>query len=125
MIRTAALVLSAATMTYMAPSAAFAQDAPPTYQADPSVYKVIFDDQDFRVIKATWKAGQTDKPHSHPVPSIVYFLTDCSIKLKSADGKTRDVKNKAGQAGAVPIEHSHTATNLTHHTCQALFVERK
>jgi len=125
MIRNAALVLSAAAVTYMAPSAAFAQDAPPTYQADPSVYKVIFDDQDFRVIKATWKAGQTDKPHSHPVPSIVYFLTDCSIKLKSADGKTRDVKNKAGQAGAVPIEHSHTATNLTHHTCQALFVERK
>ena len=125
MTRDATIALSLAAVVCIAPSAGFAQDAPPSYQAAPSVYKVIFENQDFRVIKATWKVGETDKPHSHPVPSVVYFLTNCSIKLTSADGKTVNIKNKAGQANAVPIEHSHTATNLTHHTCQAVFVERK
>ena len=42
-------------------SAAAAQNAPPTYQADPDVYKLIFEDQNFRVIAATWKKGTTDK----------------------------------------------------------------
>jgi hypothetical protein len=71
-----------------ASSAAFAQNAPPTFQADPNVYKVIFEDQNFRVIAATWVAGATDKPHSHPVPSIAYELTDCTLEITSADGKT-------------------------------------
>jgi uncharacterized protein involved in exopolysaccharide biosynthesis len=50
------IVLSAAAFASVA-SAALAQNAPPTYQADPSVYKVIFEDANFRVIEATWKAG--------------------------------------------------------------------
>jgi hypothetical protein len=47
---------------------AAAQNAPPTYQGDPDVYKLIFEDQNFRVIAATWKKGITDKAHSHPAP---------------------------------------------------------
>jgi quercetin dioxygenase-like cupin family protein len=95
------------------------------HKADPSVYKVIFEDQNFRVIQATWKAGQTDKEHSHPVPSIVYGLDNCSIRITSADGKTRDVKNKPGEVAAVPITPSHHAQNIGHHTCRLILVERK
>ena len=90
------IALGATALLYMTSSAAVAQNAPPTYQADPSVYKVIFEDQNFRVIAATWKAGATDKPHSHPVPSVAYALTDCALKLTSADGKTVNVNPKAG-----------------------------
>jgi hypothetical protein len=43
--------------------------------------KVIFEDQNFRVIAATWKKGTTDTPHSHPLPLVVYPLTDCNAKL--------------------------------------------
>jgi hypothetical protein len=43
-----------------------AQSSPPTFQGDPSVYKDFFENESFRVIAATWKAGQTDQPHSHP-----------------------------------------------------------
>ena len=42
------------------PSIAVAQNAPPTYQGDPDVYKVIFEDQNFRVISATRKKGVHD-----------------------------------------------------------------
>jgi predicted metal-dependent enzyme (double-stranded beta helix superfamily) len=77
MNRTNKFVLGLAALM-AAHAAASAQSAPPTYQADPSVYKVIFEDQNFHVITGTWAPGVTDKPHSHPVPSVAYALTDCT-----------------------------------------------
>jgi hypothetical protein len=78
-------------------SSAMAQQAsPPSFQGDPAVYKVMFEDQNFRVISAQWPKGSTDKPHSHPVAFVVYPLTDCTIRLHNADGTTRDSTSKAG-----------------------------
>jgi hypothetical protein len=124
MIRNATLLLLAAG-AYIAPSAALAQVAPPTYVGDPGVYKVIFEDPAFRVMTGTWKPGQADKPHSHPVPSIVYSLSNCTLKLTSAGGETRIVKNRAGHAMAVPFTASHVAKNIGPTTCRVLFVEHK
>ena len=106
-------------------SATKAADSPPSYQSDPDTYKVIFEDQNFRVIAATWKKGTTDKPHSHPVPFVVYPLTDCTIRLHNADGTTRDTPSKAGTAFAGPLVVSHTAENISSDDCKAVFVERK
>ncbi|WP_375787630.1 hypothetical protein ACE10Z_09120 [Bradyrhizobium sp. Pha-3] len=39
---------------FAAISATAAADSPPSYQSDPDTYKVIFEDQNFRVIAATW-----------------------------------------------------------------------
>jgi len=67
-----AIALGAAVILSVVPQATLlAQSAPPTYQGDPSVYKIIFENDSFRVIAATWKAGQTDQPHSHPIASVV------------------------------------------------------
>lgn len=106
-------------------SAAAAQNAPPSYQADPDVYKVIFEDQNFRVIAGTWKKGMTDKPHSHPLPFVVYALNDCTLRLHNPDGTTRDNNNKAGTAFAGPVTTSHTAENIGEADCHVVFVERK
>jgi hypothetical protein len=106
-------------------ASAAAQDSPPSYQADPAVYKVIFEDQSFRVIAATWKKGATDKPHSHPVSFVVYALDDCTVRVHNPDGTTREVKNEAGTAFAGPITSSHTAENVGESDCRAIFVERK
>jgi len=125
MNRTSTIVLSVTALLYIAPCAAIAQNSPPTYQADPSVYKIIFEDQNFRVIAATWKAGATDKPHSHPVPYVVYSTTDCAFKLTSADGTVINRNPKAGTVTAGVITASHTATNIGPTDCQAVFVERK
>jgi hypothetical protein len=104
----------------------WAQSGQPTYLADPSVYKIIFEDQNFRVISATWPPGGTDKPHTHPLPSVVYFLTDCTQKLRSADGTERDVNSKAGTSNTVPIiTEPNTAHNVGSTACGAVFVERK
>lgn len=106
-------------------SAAAGVESPPSYQSDPDTYKVIFEDQNFRVIAATWKKGTTDKPHSHPVPFVIYPLTDCTIRLHNADGSTRELPSKVGTAFAGPIVASHTAENIGSDDCQAIFVERK
>lgn len=111
--------------TFILASSALAQNAPPTYQADPTVYKLIFEDQNFRVIAATWKKGTTDKSHSHPVPSVAYALNDCTIRVHNSDGTTRDVNNKAGSVTTVPITASHIAENVGGSDCQVIFVERK
>jgi hypothetical protein len=87
--------------------------------------KVIFEDQNFRVIAATWKKGVHDKAHSHPVPSVAYAVTDCTLRLYSSDGKTRDVTPKAGTSMAVLLTPSHSAENVGASDCKFVLVERK
>ncbi len=116
-VGTTAFVLTAS-------SAAFAQSAP-TYQADPDVYKIIYEDAGYRVISGTWPKGAHDKPHAHPVASVIYFITDCNLRLSAADGKTVDVASKAGTSQAPPVTPSHSAENIGPAECKAVFVERK
>lgn len=105
---------------------AASQPAPPSYKGDPDVYKVIFEDQNFRVIESLRKKGVHDKAHSHPVPSVSYNLTDCTTKIYDADGKTRTNTGKAGTARTTPlIVSSHSAENVGPADCRTLFVERK
>lgn len=118
-------VLGLATLIAAPHGAALAQSTLPTYQADPSIYKLIFEDQNFRIITGTWAPGATDKPHAHPVPSVAYALTDCTLQLTSADGKTVTLTPKAGTVNTVPVTASHTAHNIGPSECRTVFVERK
>lgn len=118
------LALSTMALLFVA-SSGLAQNAPPTYEGDPDVYKVIFEDQNFRVIAVTRKKGVHDKVHGHPVPSVSYNITDCTTKQYAADGKASESTNKAGTARAIPVISSHSAENTGPADCQQLFVERK
>lgn len=104
---------------------AHAQNAPPSYQADPTVYKVIFEDQNFRVISVDRPAGYHDKGHSHLKPGIVYFVTDCSSKVSTPNGKTALSLGHAGEARASPIVAEHSVENTGSAACKQLLVERK
>ena len=55
MICRTTLALGAMALMSLASSAAMAQNAPPSYEGDPDVYKVIFEDQNFRVIDSIRK----------------------------------------------------------------------
>ena len=127
MICRTTLALGAMALVSLASSAAMAQNVPPSYEGDPDVYKVIFEDQNFRVIDQVRKKGVHDKLHSHPVPSIVYHLTDCTSLLYGPDGKPTPspTNGKAGTAFAVPIIPTHSAENIGPEDCHQIFVERK
>jgi hypothetical protein len=117
---------AAAVILATASTAVLAQEAAaPTYQADPEVYKVIFEDSNFRVIEANRKAGVHDKTHGHPVPGVIYFVTDCHDRLYDADGKTSESATKAGTARAVPVIASHSAENIGPADCKVIIVEKK
>jgi hypothetical protein len=104
---------------------ASAQSAPPSYTASPEVYKLLSENDEFRVIKATWKPGQGDVAHSHAGSLVAYNLTDCKLRLTAPDGKTRDAGGKRGGAAFVPMTPSHTAKNIGTTKCEILIVERK
>jgi len=124
MLRMTTIALTlAATVTA---SAALAQSAAPSYQADPDVYKVIFEDANFRVVSAIWKKGSgPDKPHSHSQPFVIYALDDCKIRVTNPDGTSREITPKAGTSFAGPLTASHTAQNIGDADCHALQIERK
>jgi hypothetical protein len=127
MICRTTLALGAMALVSLASSAALAQNAPPSYEGDPDVYKVIFEDQNFRVIDAVRKKGVHDKLHSHPVPSVVYHLTDCTSLVYGPDGKpaASPSNRKAGAAQTVSITPAHSAENVGPEDCHQIFVERK
>ena len=102
-----------------------AATAEPTYKADPSVYKLIFEDANFRVIEATHPKGVRDEAHSHAGPFLVYNLTDCAMKTYGPDGKSTERTGKAGTVQVLPSIASHTAENTGSADCKQIFVEKK
>ena len=112
-------------MASVGATAQTAQTAEPTFKGDPSVYKVIFEDANFRVIEGTRAAGVHDKPHGHPLPSIVYNVTDCPSKVYAADGKVTENNGKAGAVTAIPVIPSHSAENIGTSVCKQIFIEKK
>ena len=119
------VLLGTAMLIGMSSSSALAQTVEPTYKADPSVYKLIFEDANFRVIEATHIKGVHDKAHSHGGQFIVYNLTDCTMKTYAPDGKATERDGKAGTVTALPAIASHSAENTGTADCKQIFVEKK
>src|SRR5574340_1127405 len=68
----ASLIVAGGLVTSFAVSA---QDAPLSYKASPDVYKLLAENDQFRVILQTSKPGQRDQWHSHSALAG-YRLTD-------------------------------------------------
>jgi predicted metal-dependent enzyme (double-stranded beta helix superfamily) len=102
-----------------------AQDVPPHYKASPDVYKLVSENDKFRVIEATWKPGMRDAWHSHSGAETAYRLTDCQSRIHTPDGKSQDRTGKAGEVNFNPIIVSHSFENVGPAECKALIVERK
>ncbi len=108
-----------------APLPGLAQDVAPSYKASPDVYKLISENEHFRVIMATWKPGQRDAWHSHAGPLASYRLTDCKATAYSPDGKTQSREAKRGEVLYNPVIASHSVENTGTSDCQVLIVEKK
>lgn len=112
----------------LAQPVAWANDtAPLAHVASPNVYKVLAENDQFRVIEATWQPGQEDNYHSHPADRVSLYQTDCMLRLTSIDGSTRIGKPKAGTAKArtgKPVK-SHKAKNIGDQICVVRIVELK
>lgn len=122
-IGTAILACSLALGT--APSVA--EDAPTAPEASPDVYKILAENDQFRVIEGTWQPGQEDNFHSHPADRVSLIQTDCQLRLSKPDGTYRDAKPKAGKVivrTGKPVK-SHKAKNIGDKVCVVRIVELK
>jgi hypothetical protein len=101
------------------------QSVPRSMAASPDVYKVLAEDDKYRVIEATWKPGHRDNWHSHGSPVARYSLTDCQLKLHTPDGKVVEASNKAGSARIGPQAPSHSLENVGKADCKLILFEPK
>lgn len=102
-----------------------AQEAPRSFAASPDVYRVIGEDDRYRVIAATWAPGQRDNWHSHGAVVAVYALTDCTVRLHTPDGQYRDGKLKAGDSRVGPQAPKHVFENAGGAECRMILFEPK
>lgn len=110
---------------FMTPLAVLAEDAPLSYKAAPDVYKLLFENDQFRVIHQTSKPGQRDASHSHSA-LVTYRLSDCTGRLHYPDGKSTDARlAKRGSVTYLPAQPSHSFENTGKTVCEGLIVERK
>jgi len=66
-------------------------------KVDPEHYKVLLDNEYVRILEVRQQPGDKSPVHSHP-HHAVYWLTGSTLKFTSADGKTKTVTTKPGQA---------------------------
>ena len=124
-IRSAMIAVVLTSTVLSAAPVALADTAPRSATASSDVYKMLADDKGLRVLIVTWKPGQRDQWHSHPVMGV-YWLTDCDARVYSPDGKYVDSSRKAGQASVNAAVKSHSFENRSSSTeCKAVMVERE
>ena len=100
----------------------YAQSNPRSFVASPDVYKVLAQDERFKVISVVWRPGQKDLLHSHPVNGV-YYLTDCSIRIYAPDGSFRDAQPKAGYAVVQAQILGHVLENTGANDCRLVMFE--
>lgn len=104
---------------------AVAQAVPHSLVASPDIYKVIAENEQYRVIEVTWKPGQRDQVHSHPA-SAVYYPMDCTLRGFDSSGTAIGSReNRAGTAIVQPPIPAHSVENVGKVDCRLIMFEPK
>lgn len=101
-----------------------AQAVPQDFAAAPDIYKVVAENDQYRLVEATWKPGQRDIFHSHPA-MLFSWVTGCSARVHLPDGTTREFKVSAGEAGTQMAVPSHSFENVGQSECKIIMFEQK
>jgi len=92
-------------------------------KVDPTHYKVLFNNEQVRVLDYHLKPGEKTPMHSHP-NHLIYPLTGGTMKFTLADGKTNTATAKAGQVVWHNAE-THTVENAGKTETHGLDIELK
>ena len=97
------------------------EDLDPLMSAS-NVYEFINESNRMRVLKVTFKPGDTAKMHHHP-EHMAYVLKGGKLKLTSK-GKTQEMDLKDSSAVFLE-EQNHEATNIGKTTIELIVIELK
>jgi hypothetical protein len=98
--------------------------SPRAHIAAPEVFKVIAEGQGQRVMEGTLKPGQKTPALSHPLGTVVYYLTDCSLKVTEF-GVDADTNPAAGAVRITLAVNNLSRLNVGQSDCKILIVERQ
>jgi quercetin dioxygenase-like cupin family protein len=91
--------------------------------ADPKHYKVEFENERVRVVRAHYGPREKSVMHSHP-ELVCTFLTDANFRFTYPDGKSEEINAKAGDI--LPHEaFEHLPENVSDRPFEAILVELK
>jgi hypothetical protein len=92
-------------------------------RVDPQHYKVEFENDQVRVLRARYGPGEKSVMHQHP-NTVAIFLTDVNSMFTFPDGKTQEVIQKAGTTAWTPAM-IHLPENTGTAPIEVLLVELK
>lgn len=115
-----ALVFSFVAMLLMLAAPAIAQDA---VKADADHHKVVFENDQVRVVKYFIAPGDKTAQHEHP-KNVQVMLTDHNGKVTTPDGKTSEAHGKAGTA-VWRNAGTHIVENIGDKPIEGILVEPK
>jgi len=102
------------------PATSQAQDPVPLY---PQNYRVLFENDQVRVLDFRLAKGATEKTHSHPA-NVAVFLNDVNIRFTLADGQTTIRRARAGEV-AYSGPTAHASENIGDGDAHGILVELK
>ena len=89
---------------------------------NPTLYRVIFENERVRVLEYQDQPGDKTQPHTHP-DTVMYTLTSFSRRL-TADGRQVENELPAGQVRWVSAQE-HSGENIGAGSTHSLFIELK
>ena len=99
-------------------------DALDPVKADPKRYKIEFENQQVRVLRVRYGPHDKGLLHKHTMNRVVAYLTDQWLRVTTADGKTEELRRKAGEVSwGGPSEH--VEENLSDQPFEVVVVELK
>jgi quercetin dioxygenase-like cupin family protein len=104
----------------LAASVAMAQDP---VKVDPQHYKVIFENDQVRVLRIHYGPGEKSVMHFHP-DSVVVYENNTRVKMTTPDGKSVVSDGKAGDSQWTPAG-LHLPENVGDKPVDAVLVELK
>jgi len=92
-------------------------------KVDSKHYKVLFENDQVRVLRIHYAPGEKSPMHQHP-DSVAVFLDDQRAKFTYPDGKSEEISAKAGEAKWIPAG-AHQPENVNDKSLEVVLVEVK
>ena len=101
-------------------SVAVAQDP---VKVDPQHYKVIFENDQVRVLRIHYGPHERSSMHAHPA-GVVVNITDGHLRFTDQNGKVQEVYSRKGEARWFP-PFTHMVENLTGESYEGVYIAVK
>lgn len=92
--------------------------------ATPHIYKVLSENENVRILQATYPPGETENWHGHP-PYFIYAVDSGTIKVESENGEAKTYELKSGMSAPSPHVGKHRGTNMGTAPLRLLIIEFK